>query len=46
MEDFFETAFNEKTGKWSLWMNGKIVKMASQEITLLREVEKRGGIVS
>jgi hypothetical protein len=44
-DNFFEITLNDKTNKWALWLNGKIIKMASNEATLLAEVEKRGGTV-
>lgn len=42
MDNVTEIMFNDVTGKWSLWLNGKIIKMAAKESTLIREAQKRG----
>lgn len=44
--NFFQIMLNNRNGKWSLWMNGKIIKQAAKEQTLINEVAKRGGEVS
>lgn len=42
MENVVEIMRNERSGKWSLWLNGKIIKMAAKPETLKAEAEKRG----
>ena len=38
-DDFAEITFNDVTGNWALWLNGKIVKTAKNEITLTKILE-------
>lgn len=45
MENLFEILFNERTNKFSLWLNGKVIKLASKREPLEAEVERRGGTV-
>jgi len=39
INDTLEITFNERSSKFSLWLNGKIVKMASKESTLEEHVD-------
>lgn len=38
-DDFTEIIFNDITELWSLWLNGKIVKIAKNKKTLTKILE-------